>query len=131
MLGGVSEPAPPVHMFRLDGVPFTTTDFDVLDDFEMRMLDDGPRPVARSDWELFAMHYSPCHGGFGPLLLEHRHPRSQVVRACGLKATELNGQQGEVAGGAHYTNHRVGVQFGGDIGLKAIKPDNLVVVPDV
>ena len=60
--GGTSGPAPPVLMFRTDGVPFTSDDFEALDDFEMVMLDGGPRIVTRESWTRWCPSYRPSQG---------------------------------------------------------------------
>jgi len=43
-------PAPTVLVARNDSIQFTINDWQVLDDFEMAMLDDGPRKVTRKDF---------------------------------------------------------------------------------
>lgn len=47
--GGAFGPAPPVLAGRSDGVPFSVEEWNLMDDFEMAMLDtsDGPRRVTR------------------------------------------------------------------------------------
>lgn len=51
--GGMLEPAPSVLVARSDQVQFNKNDWAVLDDFEMEMLDDGPRKVSRKDFISF------------------------------------------------------------------------------
>lgn len=47
---GGSLEAPPVLMARSDSIQFNINDWKVLDDFEIEMLDDGPRDVDRKDF---------------------------------------------------------------------------------
>ena len=117
----------PVLMFRTDGVPFTVADFEVLDDFEMAMLDDGPRDVSRRDW----VSWCPTSGDVrnSPLKIEMKFRKGATGRVTGLQsAPELNGSEGVVKGGAHYTCERVGVLLPEPYGLKAVKVDDLEVI---
>ena len=43
-------PAPVVLVARSDSVQFNIEDWYILDDFEIAMLDDGPRKVTRKDF---------------------------------------------------------------------------------
>lgn len=125
--GGSLPPAPPVLLFRTDGVPFTVQDYDLLDDFETAMLDDGPRGVSRTDW----IDWCPTFSGVRncPLKIELKYPKGKKVRLKGLQgAPDLNGSEGVVAGGGSYTTERVGVQLPQPHGLKAVKLDNIQFV---
>ena len=46
-------PAPVVLVARSDSVQFNIEDWYILDDFEIAMLDDGPRNVTRKDFIQF------------------------------------------------------------------------------
>lgn len=134
--GGMLGPAPPVLMFRTDGVPFTPVDFEVLDDFEMAMLDDGPRSVTRESWTRWCPSYRPRYGVWNthafdacPIMFQTVFSAGKEVRVKGLQnAAELNGVTGVVAGGSHYTRDRVGVHLPEPHGLKALKPANIELV---
>lgn len=122
--GGALAPAPPVLMFRSDAVPFTIADFELLDDFEMAMLDDGPRSVSRQDWVKWCVVSSGVRGC--PLKIEVKYPEGTRVRVTGLQsAPELNGSEVLVAGGANYTAERVGVRLPEPYGLRALKLQNI------
>lgn len=134
-------PAPVVALGRLDGLPFTHDCFYLLDDFEMRMLDEGPRYVGPRDFDEFISEVGPRD--FDEFISETDHqeheegyeheratiglawkfPPNCMVMARGLKSnTDLNGQLGKVIG--KYQQGRVGVQFRS--GIKAlIKPQNI------
>jgi hypothetical protein len=125
--GGRLPPAPPVLVFRTDGIPFTVADFDLLDDFEMAMLDDGPRPVTRADWEQWCSLLHDVKNC--PLKIELKYPKGRKVRVTGLQRTpELNGTEGVVAGGSNYTTQRVGIILPEPHGLKGVKLDNIELV---
>ena len=48
--GGLLPPAPTVLMGRMDQIDFQMDDWALLDDFEMEMLDEGPREVTPRDF---------------------------------------------------------------------------------
>ncbi|CAK4695904.1 hypothetical protein LEN26_011011 [Aphanomyces euteiches] len=56
--GGTHGVAPQVLAARRDNVAFEPSDWYALDDFEMEMLDDGPRRVTRDDFVRWAKSYS-------------------------------------------------------------------------
>ena len=80
--GGSLEAAPTVLVARSDGISFDIADWYVLDEFEMDMLDDGPRNVTRSDFVLFAKRYpsNRCN-----LILEALYPKGAKCKVKGLK----------------------------------------------
>mmetsp|Transcript_107088 Transcript_107088/g.194931 ORF Transcript_107088/g.194931 Transcript_107088/m.194931 type:complete len:393 (+) Transcript_107088:44-1222(+) len=119
--GSALGPAPPVVAGRSDGVPFTSEDWRVLDDFMEAMFGDGPRKVERTLFLNFVCRQTNAPFAF----LDIRYPKGANVRAQGLKATALNGIVGVISG--KYEKGRVGVVFP-DHGLKAIKPANLAFV---
>jgi hypothetical protein len=120
--GGIYGPAPPVLVARSDSVPFTIEDWNVLDDFEMKMLDDGPRSVTRQDFISFV---KAGQYGDATVALEALFPEEKRVRAVGLKVnTKLNKRLGQSTG--HYAKGRVAVQFDGLDKVFGVKPGNLV-----
>jgi hypothetical protein len=124
--GGVCGPAPPVLIARSDSIPFTADDWGVLDDFEMEMLDDGPKRVIRSDFINFVI--SRLNSGIictQNVCLEVIFPKGQQVRATGLKIKyDLNGKRGQVIGA--YRDGRIGIKFDESDSVVAVKPENLM-----
>jgi hypothetical protein len=120
--GGALEPAPPVLVARSDGIPFTKEDWKVLDEFEMKMLDDGPRQVTRKDFVDFANH----HSADANLILEIFFPKGKRVRIVELRENcALNDKTGEITG--QYGNGRVGVTVDGLEEAVAVKPRNIQI----
>ncbi|EQC26168.1 hypothetical protein SDRG_15973 [Saprolegnia diclina VS20] len=123
--GGACGPAPPVLVGRSDGVAFTKDDWAALDDFEMTMLDDGPRSVTRADFVAFARSRTDSKAG---IILEALFPKGRAVVISGLQSsTELNGLRGVVTG--NYTNGRIGVTIAGRTAAVAVAPTKLQSVP--
>lgn len=107
--GGQLAAAPPVHLFRTDGIPFTTEDWDLLDEFEMAMLDGGPMDVE----PIHFVNYieSRCFNSevSFTLVLEKRYPvHSQYYAINLVNAKHLNGQLGTVVS---FENGRIGLKF--------------------
>lgn len=120
-------PLPPVLVGRTDGVPFSVEDFFLLDDFEMAMLDHGPRRVTPEDLSSFIDARLLRKPGLGtsPLVLSNKFPRGMHVYPTDLTSDRcLNFVCGHVAG--RYEQGRVGVIFPPPHGLKAVNPGNLV-----
>ena len=117
--------APPVLVVRSDQVPFTELDWEVLDDFEIAMLDDGPRSVNRFDFLDFAELYdSHDPSSKAIIMLEALYPKGKLVKAINLVArSDLNGCIGRIVG--RYKNGRVGVKFNNTVdNIVALKPEN-------
>ncbi|CAK4490762.1 unnamed protein product [Aphanomyces euteiches] len=123
--GGMHGVAPQVLAARRDNVAFEPSDWYALDDFEMEMLDDGPRRVTRDDFVRWAKSY------FKPdsrIVMEAKFPEGQAVRVHGLVSNQdLNGRNGSATG--QYASGRVGVNLEGRNAPVAIRPNNLSVVP--
>jgi hypothetical protein len=118
--GGLMGPAPPVLVARSDAIAFTKEDWKVLDEFEMKMLNDGPRAVTRKDFLKFAKKKS----GDANVILEALFPKNQRVRIVELKKNvALNDKMGQVIG--DYGNGRVGIKMKGVDNIIAVKPTNL------
>ena len=103
--GGALGPAPPVLVVRSDSIQFGINDWSILDDFEVAMLDDGPRKVTRKDFIQFAkcQHFSEAN-----IVLEVNYPKGTKCLIDGLtQKAELNGKIGTCNGS--YKNHRIGV----------------------
>ena len=131
--GGACGPAPPVVAARKDGLPLTVDEWMLLDDFEMAMLDPGPRRVLRKDLARFiadAMGGAlrcgrPAHAFLDVVqALDVRYPKGARVRTRGLQTRALEGAVGVVEG--RYERGRVGVLFPEPFGLKAVRPRNLL-----
>lgn len=119
--GGSFNPAPQVLVARTDSIPFTRKDWKVLDQFEMEMLNDGPRKVTRADFISFVKN-RPCSDE--NIVLEVLYPRGQRIRVVGLSTNvTLNERIGSATG--NYANGRVGVQIDDHEGVVAVKPGNL------
>ena len=122
--GGALEPAPPVLVARKDAIPFTEDDWWVLDEFEMMMLDDGPRRVTRRDFVNFAKGYYSAQAN---LVLETKFPKGKLVRIVKLeKNISLNDRTGQVTG--QYGNGRVRIKIDGLRDAVAVKPRNLTII---
>ena len=80
----------------------------MLDDFEMEMLDDGPRPVKKKDFIQFVKaRYSQNTSN---IVLEALFPKGSKWKAHGMITNiELNGKVGFCIG--VNSNQRVGVEF--------------------
>lgn len=91
--GGLLQPAPPVLVARKDGVSFNANDWTVLDDFEMAMLDDGPRKVTRKDFVNFVK--KNCQQNISNIVLEVLYPKGGKCEIHDLISNiELNGKNG-------------------------------------
>lgn len=77
--GGMLEPAPPVLVARNDGIAFNVNDWAVLDDFEMKMLDNGPRSVTRKDFIKFVNKKYKLNTS--NIVLEALYPKENKVKA--------------------------------------------------
>ena len=90
-------PAPPVLVVRKDSIPFGIEDWQVLDDFQMEMLDDGPRKVTRDDFTSFVKAQFKDSGA--NIVLEALYPKGTKCRVHGLvKRPQLNGKMGTCTG---------------------------------
>jgi hypothetical protein len=113
---------PPVLVARSDGIPFTKEDWDVLDEFEMKMLDNGPREVTRQDF----LNFAKQHSSNANLILETSFPKGQRVRMVKLKKNSaLNDKTGQTTG--QYGNGRVVIKVDGLDEVVAVKPVNLKI----
>jgi hypothetical protein len=120
--GGSLQPAPPVLVARSDGIPFTKEDWDVLDEFEMKMLNNGPREVTRQDF----LNFAKQHSSNANLILETSFPKGQRVRMVKLKKNSaLNDKTGQTTG--QYGNGRVAIKVDGLDEVVAVKPVNLKI----
>lgn len=150
--GGMLGPAPTCVLARSDGNPFGRLDWAALDDFEMEMLDDGPRSVTRADWVRFVKKkikdskmtremldeeekdYPEDERSTPPLdysdavvALEVLFPPGSQVIVNGLSSrAELNGCTATCVG--QYKEGRVGVAVQGGGETMAVKRGNLTVV---
>lgn len=133
--GGCLPPAPPVLVGRSDGQPFTEDEWRLLDDFEMEMLDDGPREVTPGDWHDYVLMENFYReqqeddeegGGFSYrhtlLFQEVYFPVGTEVIAKNLNFAELNGVRGSVVG---HQGGRIRIQFPEPHNIKALKPENV------
>ncbi|CAE8653233.1 unnamed protein product, partial [Polarella glacialis] len=120
--GGVMGPAPPVVAARTDGVPFTPAGWALLDDFIDAMFSEGPHVVNRVDLLRFLRGAQLALPDVSESLALQYPKNTQVM---GLTVAALNGVVGTVTG--RYENGRVGVLFREPFGLKAVRPDNLVL----
>lgn len=86
-------PAPICVAARIDSIQFDVHDWQVLDDFEMAMLDDGPRNVTRRDFVYFVKaQYADSKAN---IVLEALYPKGTKCRVDGLLGkVELNGKIG-------------------------------------
>jgi len=123
--GGALGPCPIVHLVRSDGVPFTVSDWCVMDDFCDGMLSDGPRAVTPSHWRKFCQaRWEP--GTESNCLIEVMYPKGATVTVHGLKSRpELNGKEAVLVG---MQGGRVGAKFDDSDGPLALKPENVTVV---
>ncbi|CAE8690833.1 unnamed protein product [Polarella glacialis] len=122
--GGIMGPAPAVVAARTDGVPFTPAGWEVLDNFIDAMFSDGPRLVNREDMLRFLSEAQLALADVSESLAL-QYPKNAQVIPKGLTVAALNGVVGTVTG--RYENGRVGVHFREPFGLKALRPDNLVL----
>ena len=127
--GGLLPPAPPVLLGRSDGIAFERDDWYILDDFEMSMLNDGPRRVSRRDFVRFIKrHHAKSTVN---IALEVMFPRDTKVCGKGLhNRPDLNGRRGICVG--KYDSGRVAVLFQDieqPVLMKPVNPVNLLASP--
>lgn len=80
--GGQFEPAPSVLVARNDSIQFNIKDWEILDDFEMAMLDDGPRNVRKNDFINFVKTgYEDKHCN---IVLEVLFPKGRKCKINGM-----------------------------------------------
>ena len=127
--GGCEPRAPVVLCGRTDGVPFTTAGWAMLDDFICEACNEGPAGEFTRNKFLRRFGKRARDLPDVSLSLAMHFPQYSRVTAVNLKkATHLNGITGVVDG--RYQNGRVGVRFPEPHGLKAVKPDKLVLEKD-
>lgn len=107
-----------VLVARSDAIPFALEDWKVLDEFEMKMLDDGPRQVTRKDFVVFANQYST----YANLILQTLFPKG---KRAGIVNIALNDKLGKITG--QYGNGRVGTKVDGLDVAVGVKPGNLKI----
>jgi len=122
--GGLNGPAPPVLVARADGLAFSSRGYAALDDFISATFDEGPCSVTRAHLCRFLRERQKLPDISEALGV--RFPKDLVVKSQGLTAAaELNGMFGVVTG--RYENGRVGISFPEPHGIKALKPENLLL----
>lgn len=122
--GGLMGPAPPVLAARTDGVAFSKKGWAALNDFISATFEEGPCKVTRAHLRRFLRERLNLPDMSESLAV--RFPRQLRVQPEGLRAAaELNGIVGIVTG--RYENGRVGVSFPEPHGIKALKPENLLL----
>eukprot|EP00930_Biecheleria_cincta_P002109 TRINITY_DN103154_c0_g1_i1.p1 TRINITY_DN103154_c0_g1~~TRINITY_DN103154_c0_g1_i1.p1 ORF type:complete len:358 (+),score=76.31 TRINITY_DN103154_c0_g1_i1:52-1074(+) len=127
--GGNRGPAPPVVLARKDGLPFSTHDWTLLNEYmsywveETGEAEDDRREVCDRILDPLAFQrYVRENREEHPLgFLSLQFPCGSTVVAEGLNAEELNGKEGEVV---RFSRDRVGVQFP-DRAVTALRPQNL------
>lgn len=123
--GGMCGPAPPVAVARSDGVAFHVEDWIALEDFLESFFDDDDYPTGlqragAAEFHKFLSAQIP------PAFPDVLFPIGHRVGAHGLQSRALNGKEGVVC--AH-EGRRIGVRFPTPWGVKAIKPENLTLLP--
>lgn len=132
--GGNRGPAPPVVLARKDGLPFSTHDWAVLNDYmsywmeETGEAEDDRREVSDRILDLTAFQrYVRENLEEQPLgFLSLQFPCGSTVVPEGLSTQELNGKEGEVV---RFNRDRVGVQFP-DRAVTALRPQHLRLVQE-
>jgi len=134
--GGRMGPAPPVVLARRDGVPFSTQDWEAMQEFmdnwqdECADAEDDRLSVSQSILtpERFKTFVRGQQQEARPsAFLSLRFPVGAGVVAEGLtSAQELNGKEGKVA---QYSRERVGVRYP-DRGVIALRPERLTLVSE-
>ncbi|OQR80686.1 hypothetical protein THRCLA_23443 [Thraustotheca clavata] len=122
--GGNLDRALQILIARSDGVEFSAEDWKMLDDFEMKMLNNGPRDVCRNDFKSFA---KVSRFKTNILALEVIYPGGQQVRVHDLvEGRDLNNSVGRSTG--QYKNGRVIVKINNRSQPLAIKVENLAPI---
>mmetsp|Transcript_93560 Transcript_93560/g.166451 ORF Transcript_93560/g.166451 Transcript_93560/m.166451 type:complete len:342 (-) Transcript_93560:230-1255(-) len=127
--GGSRGPAPPVVLARKDQLPFSTHDWDLVNEYMSEWMEEcGEAEENRKEMSDSFLNPSAFQRYVRSKPEEHplaflsmQFPLGCTVIAEGLSVQELNGKEGTVK---QYSRERVGVQFR-DRPVTALKPERL------